>query len=373
MEYTNYTMKIILKYLAIILAITSFLLWSCKKKNEDIDPTYDTSVMLQNIGNNIILPYYDSLKLNSENLEMAVNNFVTMPTLENLTVAQNAWKTTSISWAKAEMINFGPADFELLIDANMNAWPTSTSTIESNIANQKSFTGTSSKGLPALEYLLFSKTNDNASIVANYTSSDTPSTARKNYLKQVAENVSFHSKQIYQAWSPSGGNYLNTFIAATGSDINGSTGLLVNALVKKLEEMINKKVGISIGKIASTTIAPNAVQANISNYSTAILLANLEALQMLYAGANGQGLDDNLNFVKADYYGSPLSGTILSRILEMKKAIQNLTEPLSENIAASTEPANAVWTAGKKLLIVMKVDMPSQLGVSITFSSNDGD
>ncbi len=346
---------------------------NCKDKDKAPEPKYNTSTMLENIGRNIILPYYDSLKINADNLNSVVESFVLNPNETTLIKVQTAWKMTSLSWAKAEMVNFGPADLELLTDVNLDDWPTNTTMIESNIANQKTFSGTNTKGLPALEYLLFSKTNDNASIVASFIGSDIPSVSRKNYLKQVAENISFHSNQIYQAWSPSGRNYLNTFIAATGSDINGSTGLLVNALVKKLEEMINKKIGLPIGKIGSSTVLPNAVQANISNYSKAILLANINALQTLYVGAGGEGLDDNLNFVKADYYGSPLSATILSRILEMKKAIQNLTEPLSENISSSTEPANTVWTAGKKLLIVMKVDMPSQLGVSITFSSNDGD
>lgn len=358
--------------LFLIITTCLILFSACKEAEKAPEPKFDTGAMLQNIGNEVILPYYDSLKISTGLLEIAVNKFAAAPDEAKLLVAQNAWQSVSKCWAKAEFIKLGPADLEMLLDVNINYWPTDVKTIESNITNSRLTGGTNSKGLAALEYLLFSKNINNAELINLYNST-TNGESRKIYVKEVAKNIALLSNQIYTAWLPGGGNYLRTFVSATGSDINSSTGLLVNVLVFQLEVLINKKIGVPIGKIGTPNVNPNAVQANLSNYSKEIMLANLDVLEMLFKGKDGIGLDDYLDFVKADYYGTPLSSTIKYRIAEMRKNILLMSEPLSESLANSTEQAGVTWTSGKKLLTVMKVDMSSRLGVSITFSSNDGD
>jgi len=54
-------------------------------------------------------------------------------------------------------------------------------------------------------------------------------------------------------------------------------------------------------------------------------------------------------------------------------ALESLSDPLSENIVNDQTQVEATYAELQKLIVLFKVDMPSRLGILITYQDNDGD
>ncbi len=361
-----------------IFSCLMFFIISCKDEPKQKTQEFDRKSMLENIGSNVIIPTYDTLKQTTELLNIAIKSFKDSPSSASLIKAQNAWKAAAYRWAMAEMVKFGPAE-NIFLEENINYWPISSAAIESEISGKTEFSsdyittiGVTKKGFSALEYLLFSK-QGNEVVLKQYIDNN----ARKNYLMALSENVSGLASKTYQAWLPTGSNYVGSFISASGTDVNSSTGFMINSMIMKLEDLINKKIGRPAGLSVASIVDPSKVEASYSDYSNALMLANIKSLTSIFTGTNGSsngvGFDDYFNFIKADYNGTPLASTVTYRMKSFEKAIMAIPNPYASSLGTSTQPAKDAWTAGKSLLVLMKVDVPSQLGVTITFTDNDGD
>jgi hypothetical protein len=53
--------------------------------------------------------------------------------------------------------------------------------------------------------------------------------------------------------------------------------------------------------------------------------------------------------------------------------LQALTDPLSDNIKNNNTAVTAAYTELQKLTVLLKTDMPSSMGILITYGDNDGD
>jgi predicted lipoprotein len=124
-------------------------------------------------------------------------------------------------------------------------------------------------------------------------------------------------------------------------------------------------------------VLPKEVEAYYSGISVQLALAQLKAVQRLYLGTaqkgNGQGLINYLINAKAKYNGGPMSDTIKVAFASTVTALQAVPDPLSQTIQTSTTGAQATFTQCQRLVALLKTDMPSALGVLITYGDNDGD
>ena len=50
-----------------------------------------------------------------------------------------------------------------------------------------------------------------------------------------------------------------------------------------------------------------------------------------------------------------------------------LTDPLSQGVQGNTAPIEAAYNEIQKLVVLLKTDMPSAMGILITYVDNDGD
>jgi uncharacterized protein len=80
-----------------------------------------------------------------------------------------------------------------------------------------------------------------------------------------------------------------------------------------------------------------------------------------------------LTNAKATYNGGPLSDTITAAFASDITALQAVPDPLSQTIQTNPASAQAAFAASQKLVALLKTDMPSSLGVLITYGDNDGD
>lgn len=338
---------------------------------------FDRKGMLQNIGNEIIIPDYHNFNNLAADLHIKVQEFHAAPTNATLSAVQAAFVEAYKGWQKISVYELGPAaEPGVMLRMRINIFPTDTVQINSNISsgtyNLEDLGNADAKGLPAIDYLLYGTGADAAAILDKYTN-DGLAANRKAYLLAVSEEIKNMAAQVYNAWIPSGGNYINTFIEASGTDIGSSIGQLVNQFNYDFELIKNPKIGIPLGKKTFDEPLPAKVEAYYSGISVELATLNLQALKNLFLGGAGLGFDDYLNFLGASHSGQPLSVVIANQFDVDIQKVQVIPDPLSASILNNTALVNDAYTELQKTVVLIKTDMPSALGVLITYQDNDGD
>lgn len=365
------------------MSILLVTLFSCKKdKENEPEPASDfqKGAMLENIGNNIIIPAYQKLKDETNLIDSAMSKFITTPDITNLVNLQNAHNNAYLAWQNASAFEFGPAE-QLLLRTNTNIFPTDTTQIALNISSGSydlsAVSNIDAKGFPAMDYLLFGIGPDNNAILSKYIS-DVNANARRTYLQNIYNEVKTNINSVYTGWATGGGNYVSTFKNNTGSDVGGSIGMLVNQLNYDLETLKNAKIGIPLGKKTLGTPLPEKAEALYSMQSLTLAKEHLTSIENIYlgrskTGADGLGLDDYIEHVKAQHPLGPLNNVIKNKFASAKAKLAAIPETLSQSVLSSASTVDAAYIELQQLVVLLKVDMPSALGVMITYQDNDGD
>jgi predicted lipoprotein len=353
---------------ALTFVACSLLLFSaCKEKNKD---KFDRAALLNNLYSELITPSFNQLKISADGLNTKANSFNTNPNLQTLDSLKVALLNTYIVFQSVEVYDLTPSSG---LRNNLNSFPPDTNQINSNILSGSYDLNTANniraKGFPALDYLLFGK---NAIEVTTLFSTDVNANKRKQYLLDVVNEIKTKSETASTAWS----GYQQTFVNASGTDVGSSVGMLVNDLSFSTERCRRERVGNSlgyIGIISSGNVSANTLEAYYSNYSKQLLIENLTALKKVYSGSNGIGFDDYLNSINADYNGQPLATEISEQFDRTISIAENIPVDFSTALTSHQAQMESLFIELKRLTVLLKVDMSSQLGVIINYSDNDGD
>ncbi|MFD2513139.1 imelysin family protein [Pontibacter locisalis] len=354
------------------------LLTSCGSDGESGPKTeYDRQAMLTNYAENLIVPGYQSFKTEAAEMATAVSAFTANPSTAALATARKEYLDAYKEWQKVSMYEFGPAD-EQMLRTNLNIFPTTTSQIENNISSGtydlQTTANMSAKGFPALDYLLYTNASD-AEVVALYTSA--PNAAnRKKYLQDITNLIKQRAEATYSTWTTN--NYSQTFKAAAGTAVGSAVGNLVNQLNFDIDVTKRAKVGIPSGRFTAGSALPEKVEAFYSKTSLELLKEAIRAEKAVFmgqsaSGANGPGLDDYLDHVGAMYNGGLLSEAIEAQFDAALAAANAVQGPLSVAVTAQPQAVTKLYDELQKLIVLTKTDMPSALGVAITYTDNDGD
>ncbi|MCS6823918.1 MAG: imelysin family protein [Cytophagaceae bacterium] len=362
--------KIILLLVVMIACINA----ACKKKKkENPDAEFDRAALLTNVRDNIILPQYGDFVSRLSELQTAATSFTSSANITSLENLQTKFKNAYLAWQKVSAFEFGPAE-QSILRMNMNSFPTDTNQIRSNINsgsyNLNAASNIRAKGFPALDYLLFSKPVN--AILDSFTISS-KSTNRKNLLNNIIADMLSNAQTVNNKWN---NEYKNTFTSNTGTDIGSSISLLVNQLSFECEMVRRERIGNALGYqgIVNTNITnPWLVEAYYSNYSKPLILENLHNLKNIYSGKNGQGFDDYLNHINADYNGQPLANVIMNQFDIAINAVNQITPDLKTALHNNKPSVDAAFLEVKKLVVLIKIDMTSQLGLIISYQDGDGD
>jgi len=338
---------------------------------------FDRAAMLENVGTNIIIPRYEAMEEATTMLLATAQLFEQGPDEVKLNALQDAWKNTAIAWQSCSPFEFGPASDQLL-RTSVNTFPTNQMQIQSNIASGNYDLTTANnidaQGLPALDYLLFGLGTTDAEIVSFYTT-NASSPQFKQYLLDLVTAIDTKVRFVNTSW-PS--TYLAEFKSNTGTDVGSSLGFLVNELNFDYELIKTAKVGIPLGKKTLGIAQPEKVEAFYSGISAELALASFRGIEQLYRGMdakgnNGLGLDDHLSSLGAKYNGGSLVEAIDAQLALVASTLAPVPDPLSATIQNSPNTVDAAYTELQKMIVLFKTDMPSALGVLITYQDNDGD
>lgn len=339
------------------------LLSACDKKKSD---DFDRTALLTNLYSNVIVPNYITFQTSADALKVSADTFLANPNTATLNALKTAYTQTYIHFQSVEFLSFTQVS-DLRND--LNSFPPDTAQINNNIAtgtyNLSSVNNIRAKGFPAIDYLLFSQ--DAASSVSSFSNA-----SRKTYLNDIVTEIHDKAKAANDEWN----SIQNTFVSASGTDAGSSVGMLVNDLSFAVERNRRERTGNAlgyVGVIQGGVLKPEAVEAYYSGQSKALLIENLQQLKTVFEGGSGIGFDDYLNNLGADYNGTPLATEISVQFDKTIAAAEAIPVKLSEAVSSNNAAVEALFLEQKKLVVLIKVDMSSNLGVIINYSDNDGD
>lgn len=356
-----------------------FLMISCSDDEGGNTDNFNRQALLENAGSNIILPAFNNFSEKTAALKEAAYTLAGEVNQVNLTAAQEAWLDARLSWKYAEMFEFGPVD-QLIAAPMIDNWPTNTVGIEEALDTTTPINseyiaslGSTRKGLPAVEYLLFDFSEGDQAIL-NKLNNDQK---RLQYLTALTERIQTLAVEIHTAWDPSGGNYLNTFTSSSDKSAGSSINILANNFLMLIEEVKNKKLGTPLGKSSMGTLLPENVEARFSGRSLELIERNLDAIEDIFTG-NGtkgdlEGYAEYLDALGAQYQGQPLSAVIVQQIAAAREKIGAITEPLKVAVETNTAQVDEAYVDLQRLVVFTKTDMMSNLGLLVTYTDNDGD
>jgi predicted lipoprotein len=282
------------------------------------------------------------------------------------------------AWVHCEPFNFGPADETVMLQSAINYWPTKPSLINTELSGSGEISssyveglGAEKKGFPALAYLLFNIKDGNTAVLNTFTADG--SQRRKQYVNALAENIAANVITVRDAWK---NGYAATFKTNTGTSLNSSLSLLLNNLVIDLETSKNKRIGIPIGRKDNFTqgpVDPDAVELPYTDFAKEMLLETADAMDNLFQGKGSVGFDDYVAVLKVQSGSTTLEESIKTEFATFKNEIGDINSPMQNTITTDPSAINTAWVQSKKLLVLLKVDLASNLGILITFSDNDGD
>jgi len=358
------------KYFTLLLFFMMAL--ACGKSKKTEDKVFDLQGMLSNVAANCIVPAYQDLQVNINALSLATEAFSTTTSSGNLADLRSKFKLAYLSWQKCEVYEFGPAE-NVLLRANCNIYPVDTLKIESNIdsasMNLDLLNNSNAKGFPAIDYVLFGENKSDADVLALFTAA-VDAANRKLYLKTLVSSMQTKINAVVLEWD----SYQSTFTGNTDYSVGSSISLLVNAMNKYYEGYLREgKIAIPVG-IRSLGIAlPKQTEAYYGGFSVELLKASALAFQNLYLGqygsTNGLGIDDHL----IAFDGKAIDDNIKAKLQDAIAASTTLSDPLSQNIISNQAAVETVFSKLQKVVLPFKVDMPSKLGVLISYQDNDGD
>jgi predicted lipoprotein len=360
---------------AIIALIAVAAFQACKKTGttpQTGNTGFDRTGMLTNLSKNIIVPGYITFQASVVQLDSAITLFNANANITTLGNVQTAFKDAYEKWQSVSVFDFGPASNENL-RISLNTFPADVTQINTNVStgsyNLAALSTLPAEGFPAIDYLLFGTGADNNAILAQYTT-DSQAAKRKAYLAAVSTVIRTKATNVLNGWKTT---YPATFIAASGTDVGSSIGQLTNELNEDFEVLKNYEIGIPAGTESMGTTFPTKVQAYYSKISLQLALLHLQAIQNVYLGGSGLGFDDYLIEAKATYNGGSLNDAITAQFATATAKLQALSDPLANQITSNLTSVIAAYAALQMQTVLLKTDMPSALGILITYGDTDGD
>ena len=331
--------------------------------------------MLGGIAESVIIPGHIALTEAARELDGAAQAFIQAPSADGLEALREEWLATEIAWKHVELYDFPglllvhnaiesrPARVVFIEEAIAGADPTAVGEID--VAFIESL-GSTSKGLSAIEYLIFSPDGDRTEIPESFSDP-----ARRAYLTALSGNLVMKTQELLRFWAPDRENYAQSFREndSEGADINGSVSLLANNMIEMHEIVMRRRLGMPMGQTTDGIPRPEEVESYLSGHSLELMTANVASLQRTFDA----GLDDYLDYLDRGRAENRLSAAIHAQFQNVLGSLADVDTPLQLAVSGDPETVGTVFEAMRTLLVLLKTDMSALLGITVTFSDSDGD
>lgn len=357
----------------IILVTAATVLTACGGTDNSPSDGFDRTTMLTSLADGLIIPSYTELDANVTTLESTITSLTSNPSQSSLDAAQDAFSAAATAFQWVVTYDFGPADnvFGDLDDV-IGTFPANTSAINSRISTGDTTTTDfqhDSRGFAALDYLLFG--GDETALVDVLQGAEGAN--RRSYLLSVARHLRTNVHRVATTWS----SYRAEFINRNGTDVGSSSSVLFNSLNMSHELAKNFKVGLPGGfRAGQANPEPRLVEAYYSGISTELLREHVAAVRCIWEGRskNGQALTGFRAWLTKVVGGDRLIVDTETQLDVVQTSLDNLgSSNLADLCDQRDSRVNTLHTELQKLTRFYKSELSSLLGLSITYSSGDGD
>lgn len=327
---------------------------------------FSKQVLLEDLAGQTILPAYSNFAARCHELEAAGQALTQAPDSSSLDEAQAAWSSAMLAWRSAQVVRNGPL-IEQDILSRIHFWPIRRQSVEKVLRDTRPITtnyitelGAPAVGLCALEFLLFDLKGDDA-VLAPFRG---PQAGRRAvYLRALTSDLNRQAERLINAWTKPGG-YREQFVAAGQDSVN----LVVNDLLQSVEMATEERLKYALDLHENNLLKPEFIQGAPAGISQRSILEVLRGAHRLCMGQSGFGLVDQLRQIR-----SPVAGRVEAQFQAALKAMAAIDAPLEKALPARRAVVSQAYEECKQLEILLKVEMASALGVTLTFNSTDGD
>jgi predicted lipoprotein len=229
--------------------------------------------------------------------------------------------------------------------------------------------GTTTRGMPVIEELLFDARTD---LVAAFT--NTP--RRCAYLTALTADLAARATEIRSAWDPAYENYAGQISdAGRGSQSYGSVNAafaeIINRIAHTVENIRADKLGRPLGTTSGGVPQPDKIESPFSGRAIEDIRDNLRGIERLFYGNSAQGelgLNDYLLKNQRDF-----SQSMRSALDASYAALGPNLEPLSQTLATNPQGVQAAIDQLGELQRLIQVDIMNALSISVGFNDSDGD
>jgi len=245
---------------------------------------------------------------------------------------------------------------------NIAYWPRRTEHIQSVLTGSTPIVveqlGTSRKGLPVLEYLLFGE---------GLSLGDSEKQRHRDYLRSLSADLVKQADTLLQQWQAGdyGANYLNSANAAN---------MQLNQWVVLLENIKNKRLGEPAG-LVGTALGEAGLEAPESDYSLALLKAAVDGFARSYAleGLSIQSNTPDMGAYLVALGHRQVHQRVSEQLQKLRTDLDRLGPSLEAALKNNPEAVEASYEDVKTLLRYVKVDLANALNQTVNFTDNDGD
>ena len=334
-------------------------------------------VLLRQTVENVIRPAYIGLQSACREFEQAAAELSATPSSAALKKAQDTWVAAMVAARRVQAYKVGPlTDRECV--STFYYWQILPVRVEALLASPRALDdscldelGATTKGLFALEYLLFERASVSPAEGANATArepgilSGTNTARRCQFVSALARDLGNKAGKLAGDWSDTGEQGASLKFANGGQE---SVNLLVNQISMDLENIAEEHVNLVLQLPNPIARQIHRIECARSGTSLRALEARLVGLHELYHGGAGLGIDDYLRGLN-----SALETRVEQQFQRAISRLQALGAPLEQAATTNRGSLEAAYQAIRDLELLFKVDLASALGVTITFNSNDGD
>jgi uncharacterized protein len=370
----------------IVLALLIVKVPASAQSEIDASLPYARWMVTENIISNTAIMLQEAFITEAEALQIAAHAFRDDPTLETLATFQQAWRQTAYAWYRADVIGY---DQSALWRNQISKPPLNVEFVEDFIAEYETIDetfitgiGSTSKGLPAIEYLIFDQSGDQQAVLSSLTTGERAE-QRMQYAIASADALYIVALDYLEGWMALRESYLSSSVEETSitEQLSRIREMelrdLTNKLIDTLENIVTMKLGEPLGTSSGGDPCPDLVEFTRADFGREVIIAQLEGLKLFFNGDTtdgaGIGYDDLLAQVGADFNGIPLERAINGQIDTLIMLLQTQGAPLEDLIVSNYALINGIYEAARILVRAVKADMTSALAIELVFSDNDGD
>jgi predicted lipoprotein len=330
------------------------------------------AVLRDTVGK-VIAPASRELLAKSRDLTNALGGLGFSSSADALTKARQAWMATMLAARVVQGYEAGPLtdrdaaaafSFSQILPGRITGVLNSTRPLTATHVEEL---GSPAKGLFALEYLLFGPRTTETGAAKAASPADMLASPQGSrlvaYLKLLAHDLEARAAHVAGDWSAADGA-AKQFIAGGQESIN----TLVNQLAMHLEVAAENRLGFVLRLPEPIARQYQRVECSASGSSQQSVRALISGIERYYRGGDGAGLDDLVNQLNP-----ALARRIEAQFAATLFAVDLLAAPLEDVVVKDRAALQDAYDKARALEILFKVDLASTLGVTITFSSNDGD